>query len=177
MGRLKKFKLSTVLKVLVTFICILGLMGMMFYFSSQSGYESHRLSKSIARYVRDLSPLLTEFKQSDLGKDIAFEQLLRKGAHFVEYFILAALVCVLLLHLKIREGRARMAAVIVCTAYSFFDELHQGFIQGRTSLLTDIFIDISGSIAAVLFIRYFIRKKKTSTRQDSIKQAVNAGKG
>jgi VanZ family protein len=75
--------------------------------------------------------------------------VVRKCAHFTEYFILSLLIL-----RGIRKGRhdARLtwalAAVIIVAAYACLDEFHQSFVPGRTALPTDVLIDTSGGIAA-----------------------------
>jgi VanZ family protein len=75
--------------------------------------------------------------------------LIRKCAHFTEYFILSLLIL-----RGIRAGRpgSRFAwalmAIAIVACYASLDELHQHFVPGRTAAVTDVLIDTSGGIAA-----------------------------
>ena len=75
--------------------------------------------------------------------------LIRKCAHFTEYFILSLLIL-----RAIRAGRhsARLAwaltAIVIVFGYAALDEFHQSFVPGRTAAFTDVLIDTSGGIAA-----------------------------
>jgi VanZ family protein len=75
--------------------------------------------------------------------------IIRKCAHFTEYFILSLLIL-----RGIRAGRpgARfrwaLAAIALVACYASLDEFHQSFVPGRTAAVGDVLIDTSGGIAA-----------------------------
>jgi VanZ family protein len=75
--------------------------------------------------------------------------IIRKCAHFTEYFILSVLVL-----RGIRAGRPgsrfawALAAIAIVACYASLDELHQRFVPGRTAAVGDVLIDTSGGIAA-----------------------------
>ena len=76
--------------------------------------------------------------------------LLKKGGHFVEFFILAALA------LRIARPDARMAprailaALAFSVAYAALDELHQSFVPGRHATWVDATIDSFGALFGAL---------------------------
>jgi VanZ family protein len=75
--------------------------------------------------------------------------IIRKCAHFTEYFILSLLIL-----RAIRAGRPgsrfawALAAIAIVACYASLDELHQHFVPGRTAAVGDVLIDTSGGIAA-----------------------------
>lgn len=75
--------------------------------------------------------------------------IIRKCAHFTEYFILGLLIL-----RGIRAGRPgtrfawALAAIAIVACYASLDELHQHFVPGRTAAVGDVLIDTSGGIAA-----------------------------
>ena len=75
--------------------------------------------------------------------------IIRKGAHFVEYFVFSLLVL-----RGIRAGRRStrlgwaLAAIALVGAYAALDEYHQSFVPGRTAAVADVLLDTSGGIAA-----------------------------
>jgi len=75
--------------------------------------------------------------------------MIRKCAHFTEYFILSVLVL-----RGIRAGRSgsrfawALAAIAIVACYASLDELHQRFVPGRTAAVGDVLIDTTGGIAA-----------------------------
>jgi VanZ family protein len=80
--------------------------------------------------------------------------LIRKSAHFAEYFILGAL-----LFRAARGGRAgwrgRWAGVAVALAASVasIDEWHQLFVPSRTGSALDVILDVVGAAVAQLVAR------------------------
>jgi VanZ family protein len=77
--------------------------------------------------------------------------LIRKSAHFVEYFILSLLVL-----RGIRAGRKEnhlgwaFVAVGIVAGYAALDEFHQSFVPGRTAAVADVLLDTGGGVAAQL---------------------------
>lgn len=114
-------------------------MGVIFYFSSQSG--SGYPIKDWQFYAQ------------------------RKGAHIFEYFILSFLFLRIIFAQKIkgrvrgimgRRGLAYLAAFVFSYSWAVFDELHQLFVFGREGKITDVGIDTVGIILAILV--YWILK-------------------
>jgi VanZ family protein len=77
--------------------------------------------------------------------------VIRKCAHFTEYFILSLLVL-----RGIRAGRPgtrfawALVVIAVVACYASLDELHQRFVPGRTPAIHDVLIDTSGGVTAQL---------------------------
>lgn len=99
--------------------------------------------------------------------------IIRKCAHFTEYFILSLLIL-----RAIRAGRhnARLAwalaAIVIVFGYAALDEFHQSFVPGRTAAFTDVLIDTSGGIAAqliaaLLLLWGHVRHKQNGERSAS----------
>ena len=113
---------------------------LIFSFSMMTGNDSGGLSSRIASFVM---PLLARF-------NLDFEtvhHLIRKLAHFSEYYILALLVR------AASENTFRGKGVILCIMlYGIIapciDEFIQLHVPGRAGALTDVMIDMSGYFAA-----------------------------
>jgi VanZ family protein len=77
--------------------------------------------------------------------------IIRKCAHFTEYFILSWLIL-----RGFRAGRREthlawsLLAILLVLAYASLDEFHQSFVPGRTPAVRDVLIDTSGGTAAQL---------------------------
>jgi len=75
--------------------------------------------------------------------------IIRKCAHFIEYFILSLLIL-----RGIRAGRrgTRLAwaatAILLVAGYAALDEFHQSFVPGRTAAVSDVLLDTTGGITA-----------------------------
>ena len=85
--------------------------------------------------------------------------IIRKLAHFSEYFFLALLAINCFKNYKIKSYY--IISIIFSILYSCTDEFHQLFISGRSGQLIDIGIDSLGIITGALM--YFIIKNKTKS--------------
>jgi len=78
-----------------------------------------------------------------LGTDLgAWDVVLRKLAHLVEYAVLGALL--------VRTLRREPLAVLIGSAYAVTDEVHQAFVGGRQGSPIDWLIDTAGVLAGTL---------------------------
>jgi len=99
--------------------------------------------------------------------------IIRKCAHFTEYFILSLLIL-----RGIRGGRREthlrwaLVTIIIVAAYASLDEIHQIFVPGRTAAVPDVLLDTAGGIAAqivaALFALWFhVRSKQQESGEAS----------
>lgn len=92
--------------------------------------------------------------------------VIRKSAHFFEYFIFSLLVL-----RGVCGGRAgwklswALATVAIAAAYAALDELHQAFVAERTGSALDSLLDTCGAAAAQLVVWAFVlwRSRRAST--------------
>lgn len=85
--------------------------------------------------------------------DDLLDTLLKKGAHFGEYLVLAMLLSRALLAWGAVSWRAKVVALGIAVAYAVSDELHQGLVPGRTPSPWDVGIDALGAISGItLFV-------------------------
>lgn len=75
-----------------------------------------------------------------------WDWLVKKGAHFVAYGVLAGLAYGALG----KRGWALGLAVV----YAVSDEWHQTFVPGRIGSLTDILIDTVGAVSSLLVLHW-----------------------
>jgi VanZ family protein len=73
-----------------------------------------------------------------------WDTVLRKGAHMVEYAVLAVLLW--------RALRDRLAALLIAVAYAGTDELHQAFVRGRHASPVDVAFDGIGAAAGLVLL-------------------------
>ena len=146
----------------ITLLLVLAVMGMIFFFSSQTGESSGALSGRItAQIVRFCVPNFDTFplqKQQSLLKTVGF--LIRKCAHFSEFALLGFS---LMLHIQQLRKRITVRfswlwAWAIGTVYAVSDELHQHFVGGRYPAATDVLIDSCGVIAGVLLLALCLRR-------------------
>jgi VanZ family protein len=104
--------------------------------------------------LRSLIPGLTQ-SQYDL-----MHHLIRKCAHFTEYFVF----CVLLFR-GVRAGRAGWrwawgtAALLIAAGYSVTDEFHQSLVASRTASAHDSLLDTTGALVALLLLWLWFRRR------------------
>lgn len=153
---------------LFSFALVLLIMGLIFYFSSQTGAQSAcssgRMDSVLIRWLYPDYAALSPERQYELYVRMDF--LVRKTAHLLEF---AALGFALRLHLQ-AIGRWRgirspqLLSWGIGTLYAVTDELHQLFSAGRAPRLADVGIDSLGVILGVLFFLLcaaLIRRRQT----------------
>ena len=97
------------------------------------------------------------FPHAVMATLLEIHHLLRKFAHFIEYFVLSLLIL-----RGVRNGRSEMhlrwalLTILIVASYASLDEFHQRFVWGRTPALRDVLIDTGGGtvaqIAAALWL-------------------------
>lgn len=139
----KKFKWFLVISWIV----------IIFIFSSQPGDVSDKNSKFVM-YIFNLMGLDLNNFFGDLANFIV-----RKGAHFTEYFILY-----MLLYNALKENfnfkRALLFSIIGVFLYASSDEYHQSFVPGRGPSFRDVLVDTSGGMLGLVTVYISVIFKK-----------------
>lgn len=132
-------------RLVLGWIALLFWIGLIFYMSNQPGDVSSKQSGLVLKLFQMLGIDLNK----ELGELATF--IVRKIAHFTEYFILYLLtVNVMKYYLDIK--RAILYAVIFSIFYACTDEIHQYFIPGRAMAFKDVLIDSSGALVAMIIV-------------------------
>jgi VanZ family protein len=78
--------------------------------------------------------------------------LIRKGAHLMEYAVLAYLLARAAEQsaFRMKQWKHLLAAFAIASLYAASDEFHQWFVGSRGSSVGDVLIDISGAISGLL---------------------------
>lgn len=123
-------------------------MGVIFTMSAMPGEISGQQSGAV---VELLMTLLAHLPGSPAIRPDTLALLVRKGAHMAEY----AVLCLLLGRALRLSGvrRPLVAAVALSAAFAATDELHQGFVDGRSAMVTDVVIDTAGAALGALACR------------------------
>jgi VanZ family protein len=108
---------------------------------------------------RYLDPVLRFFFTHLTPAQFTFAHtVIRKSAHFTEFFILGSLA-----FWASRRGRMpgwcrawMLQAIGLAVVYSLVDEVHQAFVPNRTSSLTDSAVDSIGAVTsqALIYLRH-----------------------
>jgi len=140
-------------KLIVKWGLFLFWIALIFLFSHQNGVHSTNSSSTFVKFFQDFFPF---WKDSDFLLDFTF--IVRKSAHFGEYFILGILTFSLLNEYYSKLSISFWYAFFFCLLYAISDEFHQFFIEGRSAKMMDVFVDCCGSFGGI-FLSYFVRKK------------------
>ena len=148
---------NIVLKLLLLFIWLTFI----FFMSNQNGSQSNELTNSIIYNFFKL------FNLSDSTIEILISNLffiIRKLAHFTEYFILGILFMNLFKEFNIVSKKKLIYCCLLCLLYAISDEFHQLFIGSRNGSIIDVLIDFIGSISGVLIYKLVQTKITLSKR-------------
>ncbi len=154
MSKTKLFKIVSI--VLLVAWCVI-----IFMFSAQNAEESSKTSGTIVVSVIEAIYPKYETLHEEQQKNIIdiITVVVRKTAHFLEYFILGAISFLTVTAYTKREFKFRaLLAIVFCVAYSISDEIHQYFVPGRACRILDVFIDSMGSLTAILLLVLIVKK-------------------
>ncbi|MDW8106625.1 MAG: VanZ family protein [Armatimonadota bacterium] len=139
-------------------VCLwLGVMLVIFYFSSQAG-SSENSAEWIRKFLRWFAPsLLERLTEAQL---LMLNFLFRKMGHGIGYLLLT-----LLGYWAMRTGfereptQALYLAALFSLLRAVIDEIHQSFVPERTGTVRDVLIDGVGIALAMWLIRVRWRRK------------------
>ncbi len=143
-------------RVLIAWVALISWMSIIFIMSHQPG----EVSSSQSDLVIKIFAMIGIDLNSKLGEVASL--LVRKVAHFSEYFILY-LLNINLLNYYYPKKKARIVSMISVFLYASSDEIHQYFIPGRAMAFTDVIIDCIGGFTAAL-VEYTINKLKSNNK-------------
>lgn len=124
-----------------------------FMFSNEPAVQSEEKSKFVIYFLNILGINI----ESAFGSLADF--IVRKAAHFTEYFILYILIFNAL-HNDLNKKTALFYSLILVFLYASTDEYHQLFISGRSGRLRDILIDTSGGTLGLILMKLLSHPKK-----------------
>jgi len=166
-NHIKKHKLSIIFAILALAIMIL-----IFFFSHQAGDESSSTSSGISMFLAKLFTKdfdnLSDASQFEVLSKYSF--FVRKAAHFSVFAALGFFSNLALRRFFIENkiSLPRFSIILnalFCFVYACSDEFHQLFIPGRVGCFSDVLIDFSGSVTALLVIAIFLKLFKKNATQ------------
>lgn len=134
---------------------------LIFVFSSQNAAKSSKTSGAfVTLVVETVYPkyeTLSSQKQDSIISIVTF--LVRKAAHFIEYFILGVLSWLNVITFdKIKIWFCAVISFAFGVLYSICDEIHQYFVPGRACRILDVLIDGTGVLLAVILLTLIVCK-------------------
>ena len=118
-------------------------LGVLFWFSGQSGADSGALSGGVTRWLFG----------GLIDRGMSFNVLhvfVRKLAHFGAFAVEGWLLGSALLRI-LPKGRAALRTGLLCAGIAVLNELHQTFSEGRSCEVRDMLIDTSGALLGFAF--------------------------
>lgn len=137
-------------KTVYTILLVIWMI-IIFLFSNQDAIDSQKTSDKITNKV---VYVVEHINNQKVDKDIT-SLVVRKLAHFAEYFILGILVYLTVNSYNIKYPFA--CSIIFCILFACGDEIHQIFSNNRSPKILDVFIDTCGSLLAFVYKYYNTR--------------------
>ena len=151
---MKRFKKPS---FIIPTVLSLAIMYIIFVLSGQYGDKSSALSIDVTESIAGI--IFSDYdSMPEHIQETVLEQLhgfVRKSAHFGIFFLLGISVFLSVNSVVSKISKQLILTITICTAYAIFDEVHQFYVPGRDANVTDVVIDVAGSlcgIVAVLFI-------------------------
>ncbi len=88
-----------------------------------------------------------------VGPELANERLLRKMAHFGEFFLLSAEAMILCILLGEKTIKGIITVFMLSNFCALLDETIQIF-SSRGSAVSDVWIDTAGAVSGIIFVLY-----------------------
>jgi VanZ family protein len=146
-------------KKIISWILLIGWMGLIFIMSHQPGEISSNQSELVLKIFSLIGIELNNY----FGELATF--VVRKTAHFSEYMILF-LLAYNVTRYYVNNSKTRLLLIAFVFLYACSDEFHQYFIPGRAMAFKDVLIDTSGGmlgyIIVIIIEKIKIKKLKTS---------------
>ncbi|WLR49000.1 VanZ family protein [Halobacillus litoralis] len=152
----------------------LGVMGLIFFFSSQP-YDQQDLRPTMNLYINLdlLKPVLSPIEFTYHGETINIENrgvdgmlefLIRKAAHLTVFFLLMVTTFLAFHHNTGWGLKGKLIASYITTVlYACFDEYHQSLTPNRTPYAGDVVLDsVGGMIGLLVILLIYFRKRKVT---------------
>ena len=162
----------------ILILLLVSWMVLIFFMSAQPAVESsktsHKFVNEIIELIYDDFEELTIKQQESITNTITL--VVRKTAHFLEYFILGLFASLFAATFSKAKGGLKFTlAAVFSVLYAVSDEVHQHFVPGRACRALDIGIDSLGIVCAVVLVAlivYVIGRRKSGERKVKKKELI-----
>ena len=150
---MKEKKIMRILMFFVKLALVISWMMIIFYFSSEVGYDSKDTSTGTIKYILNII-----FGGSNEELIITIEPIIRKLAHFSLYalggIIIFEFVNSIYKHINDDKNMLKVSLITLAIGiiYAISDEIHQSFVPDRGPKITDVLIDVSGIIFGIILV-------------------------
>lgn len=153
------------LRQIISLMLIMVWMIIVFIFSNQPGDESAHTSGYVTdKICNTISQFIEISEESRQNISSVINVIVRKMAHFSIYMLGGMLLMNFASTYKnIKEKKQIIYSILIGIIYAGTDEIHQYFIEGRSCMITDVFIDtlgiITGICAFLILLKIYKRVK------------------
>jgi VanZ family protein len=150
------------IKRIILIVLIIIWMGSVFVFSSQSAIDSSSSSEKTTKFIMQFYPGVKTMEEKQ-EIEMRMNSVVRKMAHYSIYTLGGVLIACFINTYDFSDKKKILYGQIVGTFYAMTDEIHQYFVEGRSSEIRDVFLDslgIATGIILVMIIYKVIKKKK-----------------
>ncbi len=129
------------------------IMGVIFIFSSKPVDNSNESSLTIAETILTMYENVSEQQLQEEARTETLDvmnHIVRKGAHFTEYAVLAFAIAFHLWVWKRRGLKRFLTPVLLSALYAGTDEFHQTMVAGRAGMIRDVLLDTLGAVTGML---------------------------
>ncbi len=150
---MKKNRIVKYFSILLVLFCI----SVIFLFSCDNAEISTKKTENFMNKIVNVSTSISH------NNTFFTFGVVRKCAHFFEFFLLGFLVLNFIKYYKKLNIKIIIYCILFCIIYAISDEIHQLFVSGRSCEIKDIIIDSSGSISGIFFyylLYYNVNKTK-----------------
>lgn len=158
---MEKIKIN-ILRVILL-ILLLGTFFAIFGFSSQNGEESGSLSKNVAKFF--LEKIVYHEKEINEQVLETTTKVIRKVAHFSIYTVVGFLLMSFVSTYNLKERKRVLMSLCIGILYATSDEIHQAFVPGRGSQVTDVMIDSMGVVLGILIVLFILKILRTAIKK------------
>lgn len=139
-----------------------------FSFSLQPADMSNDTSMGfISKVLGFIMPGLMEYMENMPQEQLdMLHHIVRKGAHFTEYFVLGILSGASAVVWNEWIGKKKyVIAMLYCVVVASIDETIQLFVDGRAGRIQDVLLDSVGAAAGIGFLFFMIAVSKYISKQ------------
>ncbi len=160
---------NAVFKLLCLIFFILNI-AFILHFSLENGVQS---SSSSGNFIKMITELLN-LEKGEFGTfniemfDTIINIPVRKMAHFFIYFCLGATSTLLFVSI----GSSPLLAFFVCMICAYTDETIQLYTPGRSGQISDVILDITASIIAIIIVNSLIKFIKNKFKKNIIERNI-----
>lgn len=149
-------KLNIIRVILI--LLLLSTFFIIFNFSSQDAEKSGSVSGKVTETVTSNIKFIQKLEKSEKEKVLdRTEKIIRKIAHFSIYTLVGLLLMGLASTYNLDERKRICISLIIGAIYATTDEIHQSFIPGRSSQITDVMLDSLGVLCGILILMLILQ--------------------